>query len=312
MPEPHIAHWDDVPSSKRGLGEIAAEWRDLGTGAGTVRVGLRRFGIEPGMRPTPAHDHGAEEEIFYVLGGSGVTWVNGQTYEICEGDGIVYLPRSGAHTVVAGPDGLDVLAFGQRLDAELCHLPRAGVMWAGAAWVPDAVAAGHPFKQEWEKGGPLPMPEAPSPRPPFVVALADAPEQVLERPGRSIRRRDIGRAAGSQATGLKHIELAPGSRSYPRHCHSAEEELFVVLAGEGTVVVGDAEAPVRLGSVVARPAGSREAHAFRAGPAGLAMLAYGTREPHDICFYPDSNKLFFRGLGVIGRVEPLDYWDGED
>ncbi len=312
MPEAHVAHWDDVAAAARGLGEIGADWRDLGTAAGTVRVGLRRFGIEPGKRPTPAHDHGAEEEIFYVLAGSGVTWVNGVTYEIRAGDGIVHLPRAGAHTVVAGPDGLDVLAFGQRLDAELCHLPRAGVMWAGPAWVPDAVAGGHPFKQEWEKAGPLPIPDAPSPRPSFVVSLAELPEQVLERPGRSIRRRDIGRAAGSQATGLKHIALAPGSRSYPRHCHSSEEELFVVLEGDGTVVIGDRESPVRPGSLIARPAGSGEAHAFRAGANGLSMLAYGTREPHDICFYPDSNKLFFRGLDVICRVEPVGYWDGED
>ncbi len=31
-----------------------------------------------------------------------------------------------------------------------------------------------------------------------------------------------------------------------------------------------------------------------------------------MCFYPRSNKISFRGLGVIGRLERLDYWDGED
>ncbi|MBV9007251.1 MAG: hypothetical protein JO181_21475, partial [Solirubrobacterales bacterium] len=48
-----------------------------------------------------------------------------------------------------------------------------------------------------------------------------------------------------------------------------------------------------------------------AGARGLTYLAYGTREPGDICFYPRSSKLSFRGLGVVARIERLDYWDGE-
>ena len=51
---------------------------------------------------------------------------------------------------------------------------------------------------------------------------------------------------------------------------------------------------------------------FRAGPDGLTFLAYGTREPNDICYYPRSGKVFLGGVGVIGRIEQLDYWDGED
>ena len=31
-----------------------------------------------------------------------------------------------------------------------------------------------------------------------------------------------------------------------------------------------------------------------------------------MCFYPRSGKLAMRGLGVIGRIDRLDYWDGED
>jgi uncharacterized cupin superfamily protein len=62
---------------------------------------------------------------------------------------------------------------------------------------------------------------------------------------------------------------------------------------------------------VSRPASSRVAHAFRAGPEGLTMLAYGTRDPNDIAYYPRSNKINFRGVGLITRLERLDYWDGE-
>jgi uncharacterized cupin superfamily protein len=51
---------------------------------------------------------------------------------------------------------------------------------------------------------------------------------------------------------------------------------------------------------------------FRAGEHGLTYLAYGTREPADVCYYPRSNKILFRGVNLTARLERLDYWDGED
>ena len=54
------------------------------------------------------------------------------------------------------------------------------------------------------------------------------------------------------------------------------------------------------------------AHTFRAGDRGLTFLAYGTRESNDICFYPRSGKVFFRGVNLVARIESLDYWDGEE
>jgi uncharacterized cupin superfamily protein len=96
------------------------------------------------------------------------------------------------------------------------------------------------------------------------------------------------------------------------HCHSAEEEVFVVLEGDGTCELGDESFPVRRGSVIMRPAGTGIAHAIRAGGAGIALLAYGTREPNDICYYPRSGKVYLCGVGVIGRIEPVDYWEGEE
>ena len=66
------------------------------------------------------------------------------------------------------------------------------------------------------------------------------------------------------------------------------------------------------GTVVARPAGTGIAHTFRAGGEGLSLLAYGTRDPRDVTYYPRSGKVNVRGLGLIGRLNVLDYWDGED
>jgi uncharacterized cupin superfamily protein len=125
-------------------------------------------------------------------------------------------------------------------------------------------------------------------------------------------RRNLGRAAGSVATGIQHVEVFPGKESAPAHCHSLEEEIFVVLDGDGVVVLGEEETPVRPGHVISRPAGTGVAHVFRAGAGGLTYLAYGMRNPGDVCYYPRSGKIAFRGIGMIARVERLDYWDGED
>jgi uncharacterized cupin superfamily protein len=81
-----------------------------------------------------------------------------------------------------------------------------------------------------------------------------------------------------------------------------------VLDGEGTCLLGDDEFPISRGSIVGRPPGTGVPHAFR-GP--LTLLTYGTREPNDICFYTRSNKIGFWGVGVVARIESLDYWDGE-
>ena len=125
-------------------------------------------------------------------------------------------------------------------------------------------------------------------------------------------RRDIGRGAGSQLSGLQHVTVTPGRRSSVRHCHSHEHELFVVLSGGATLLLGDERFDVRPGSIVDRPPGTGVAHSFEAGDDGLVLLAYGTRDASDACWYPDSRKISSRGLGVIYRVETLDYWDGEE
>jgi uncharacterized cupin superfamily protein len=309
----HLTHTDETAFERQEVkgSDIDALWEDLGRAAGSVNVGLARIRFEPGKRPTPAHDHGAEEEIFYVLSGSGLSWRAGETHEVRAGDCLVYRPDEGAHTLVAGDEPLEVLAFGERRPAELAHLPRAGVLWAGPSWVDDAAAAGHPWQREVE-AGPLPIPNAVSPRPSWIVHRDDAPAGTTERPGREFTNRGLSAAGGARTTALNHVLIAPERHGWPRHCHASDEELFVILGGSGTLRIGDEEAPVRAGHVASRPAGTGLAHSFRAGPDGLEYLAYGQCHPDDVTYYPDSGKVALWGIGVIGRIEPLEYWDGED
>jgi uncharacterized cupin superfamily protein len=294
----HLVHWDDVRPRERRHQHISARWFNLGGAARSRDVGVQRIMVDPGRRSTPVHVH------FWVLAGSGLLWQDGATASVGPGDTIVHLPGRGTHTLVAGESGLDVLAFGTRVPLELCYLPRAQHSWAGPVVVPSP--GFYDLFPLDDRAEPLEIPE-PGERPRNVVALSDVATD--EREGRL--RADLGRAAGSRRTGLKHVKVAPGALSAPPHCHSADEELLVVLDGEGVLLLGDERLPVRAGHVLARPPGTGVAHSFRGGPGGMTLLAYGTREPNDICYYPRTNKVILRGVGVVGRIEQLDLWEGE-
>ena len=140
-----------------------------------------------------------------------------------------------------------------------------------------------------------------------TVELGDVEPVTFDQDEYGCVDRDLGRAAGSVRAGLVHLVVEPGKLNCPPHCHSAEEELFVVLDGEGTCLLGDEEHPMRRGAVVGRPPGTGVAHAFR-GP--LTLLAYGTRDTNDVCYYPRTKKIHWRGLGVAAQIDNLEPWRG--
>jgi uncharacterized cupin superfamily protein len=315
-----ISHWDDARTWRGERGHIAGTWSGL-TGRNSRTLGLKRIQIDPEMWSTPLHLEGAEEEIFYVLGGSGVSvqWEGEGDpvgYEVRAGDCLLHLALENAHTLRAGPEGLDVLAFGQRTHADgITWLPRAGVAWLGETWAPVGAEEDHPWTRE-AAAGPPDFGEL-SPRPSTIVHIPDL--EALERDTATVGRRvrSPGRAMGSVKTGIRHAEVFPGKLNAPPHCHAAEEEIFVVLDGDGHVLLweeeGVTEQPVRTGSIVCRLAGTGVAHAFRGGDAGMTLLMYGTKDPREVVYYPRSGKVFFVGLGLITRVgERVDYWEGEE
>ncbi len=291
---------------------MAAEWQRLGDAAGSVGVGVNRVRIDPEGLSTPPHSHGASEEIFFVLEGSGLSWQDEQVYEVRAGDCIVHPANREEHTLRAGDDGLVALVYGTRHPTELGWLPRSGAIRLGWPWVEGRTD--DPWDVE-AKAEPLAFGE-PAPRPPNIVNV----DEVEGEDGGTFK--ELGEAAGSVRTGLNWERLAPGKDSGPPHCHSAEEEVFVVLDGEGTLELWPSpiaeqrgssreDVPLRAGHVVSQPPGKRIGHTLRAGDGGMTVLLYGTREPSDTIYYPRSRKIFWRGLGVIGRVEHLDYYDGE-
>jgi len=290
MSNPPVVNWDDVPSRTVSAGDIAFARRRLGAAAGAARIGCSLYAVAPDARQMPVHSHGDEEEIFFVLAGDGLSWQDGTACLVAPGDAVVHRPETAAHTFLAGPGGLLLLAFASGSDTSLTWLPRARMMWAGPRWVP--VDGPHPFEAE-AAAGPLERPR-PGARPENVVAMADV--QRGDRPGAAVRA--LGLAAGSVLAGLNHVTLDPGVPAAPAHCHALEEELFVVLDGAGAVTLGDEEHPLRAGDTFARPPSTGVAHSLRAGEQGMSYLAYGTRVAGDSVYYPGRGKIRLRGLGV--------------
>jgi uncharacterized cupin superfamily protein len=293
-----IVHWDEVDGVRREKGPMAARWQRLGDAAGATGIGLNRIRIDPGRLSTPPHSHNRAEEIFFVLGGSGQCWQDEAVCEVRAGDTIVHVANREEHTLRAGPNGLDVLAFGTRHAPEYGWLPRSNAMRFGYVWAEGRLD--DPWNVEAEVGE-LDFAE-PGERPPNVVAFDDVPFD-------SDGDKRLSVAAGSVQTGLNWVRRDEGAEGSQLHCHSADSEAFVVLDGHGTLELmrapyarGDAEEdgrhPVRAGDVIARPPATRVAHHLVAGPGALTYLAYGTREPNDICFYPRTGEVFLRGVGV--------------
>jgi uncharacterized cupin superfamily protein len=144
--------------------------------------------------------------------------------------------------------------------------------------------------------------------------------------GKALRfRRKLAAAAGGREIGASLYRVPPGAKPWPRHFHTANEEAIYVLAGEGSIALGDAVVPLRAGDYVALPVGAAHAHQIRNDSASeLVFLCISTMREPDVVVYPDSNKIgVFAGAAQGGAPQALtlrkfvslagevDYWDGE-
>src|SRR4051812_47344314 len=110
MPSAHpsIVQLDEVEEQIIDDGDLRGRRARIGAAAGAARVGLSRYRLGPGEHAMPVHVHADEEEVFFVLAGSGLSWQDGWTYRVQEGDVLVHPAQGAAHTIVAGDGELDV------------------------------------------------------------------------------------------------------------------------------------------------------------------------------------------------------------
>lgn len=124
----------------------------------------------------------------------------------------------------------------------------------------------------------------------------------------------------AQKLGASIDTVAPGKRSCPYHFHHAQEEMFVVIEGTGTLRVAGEMLPICAGDVVFIPPGPDYPHQIiNTSTQVLKYLSISTRESPEVCEYPDSGKYLamaskngVKTFDAIQRdISTLDYWDGE-
>jgi mannose-6-phosphate isomerase-like protein (cupin superfamily) len=97
-----------------GMGEMG-EARFAREALGAERIGLAHYRMNPGHRVGFGHRHGEDEEMYVILGGSGRFKVEDEVFGVAARD-VVYCQPKAMREWEAGPDGLELLAFGSHSD----------------------------------------------------------------------------------------------------------------------------------------------------------------------------------------------------
>ena len=276
-----------------------------------------------GKWSTPLHLEGSEEEIFYVLDGSGVSV---QADGANEWAAYAIVPATASST----SPSCTRTRFRPGLTVSTCS-PSASATTPRTRCCRARVSRGSVRRGCSREARRPPLEPGDRDRPARRRRARRAPGADRERRGRraGVAGRGDRRAHGARPRpgggllqdGAPTVRGAAGEAAQPaalpqrrggdlrrprrRRERSSSGRIFVSAASTRSTRSAR-------GSVVARPAGTGRAHTFRAGERGLTVLAYGTRDPRDVTYYPRSGKVSIRGIGLIGRLEVLDYWDGED
>lgn len=127
-----------------------------------------------------------------------------------------------------------------------------------------------------------------------VVNLDDVRFDDVEDNGYYTSRRALFSAGiGARKLGYNLTVLPPGKAQCPFHSHRAEEEMFLILEGEGELRFGNERYRIRRHDVIACPAGGPDvAHQIiNTGSSDMRYLALSSLEDVEVCEYPDSGKV---------------------
>lgn len=170
---------------------------------------IARYGeltLDPSAR-TSLVQYSAEEQIYYILAGTGEAICDGERTPVKTGD-FLYLPPNANHGVAnTGTTPLRLLVMGFRIPKGATPAPSQKFMIANAAEVPFQTLPSH---------GPTTQ---------FALLMGTTESKRDKLP------------AASQMASLFIMDFAPGGTNIPHH-HETEEEIYFVLKGSGEMVAG--------------------------------------------------------------------------
>jgi uncharacterized cupin superfamily protein len=127
----------------------------------------------------------------------------------------------------------------------------------------------------------------------------------------------IGPLLGARDLGYSYDVVPPGKRGCPFHSHRAQEEMFFIVSGTGTLRYGSETRKVRAGDIICCPVGGPETAHQLVNDSGedLRFLSISTMTDPEVCEYPDSGKIIaFDGKwrhSTESASGNVDYWKGE-
>jgi uncharacterized cupin superfamily protein len=108
---------------------------------GAQKLGYNITAIPPGKRAFPFHNHHINEEMFYVIEGTGEIRIGEATFPIRPGD-VIACPAGGketAHQIInTGDAELKYLAVSTKLSPEIAEYPDSGKFGVLAEYAADA------------------------------------------------------------------------------------------------------------------------------------------------------------------------------
>ena len=117
------------PRPEGNGGKFESEFASLGKGIGAKKLGVSIAVVPPGKRAFPKHAHHVNEEMMYILEGTGTYHCGAESGPVRAGDIISAPPGNGAtaHQIENTSDKpLKYLTFSTKLEPEVVEYPDSG------------------------------------------------------------------------------------------------------------------------------------------------------------------------------------------
>lgn len=177
--------------------------------AASVPLGVVRFGVLV-VSPNGSCEtvqYMDEEQLYYVLGGDGAVSYRENLSPVRQGDFMYFAPGTDHRAVNESGDELSIVVMGFSVDPEKHYGQPVKLPIAHESEAKKQVVGNHPPTTLYQ----------------LLLGGTDSQRDLL--------------AVAHRVTSLFIMEFAPGGTNFPHH-HLRDEEIYLVLEGQGEIVAG--------------------------------------------------------------------------